>query len=246
MTMRIDSLTDRPDLAEAHGHLADLWPEFMLHDPAAELYFGRLEAYSDHVFLATDHTGRVVARALSVPVAMGPAADRPSLPAAGWDGIIRWAWQDHLLARPPTHLSALEVTIVPEHRGHGLAQQLLERMRTAASHLDLAGLVAPVRPSRKHHEPRTPMATYAARTRDDRLPEDPWLRLHVRAGGRIAGVCPYSMTIPGTLDQWRSWLHLPLESSGKVDIPGGLVPLHVDLDQQHAVYIEPNVWIIHD
>jgi len=28
-------------------------------------------------------------------------------------------------------------------------------------------------------------------------------------------------------------------------VPGALVPVHVDLVQDHAVYVEPNVWMVH-
>jgi hypothetical protein len=47
------------------------------------------------------------------------------------------------------------------------------------------------------------------------------------------------MTIPGTLEQWRSWTGLPFAESGDVEVPGALVPVHVDVEADHAVYVEP-------
>jgi hypothetical protein len=32
---------------------------------------------------------------------------------------------------------------------------------------------------------------------------------------------------------------------GPVAVPGALVPVHVSLEQDHAVYVEPNVWVRH-
>lgn len=32
---------------------------------------------------------------------------------------------------------------------------------------------------------------------------------------------------------------------GPLVVPGALVPIHVDVDQDHAVYVEPNVWMQH-
>lgn len=58
-------------------------------------------------------------------------------------------------------------------------------------------------------------------------------------------VCPTSMTISGTLAQWRRWTGLAFDASGPVTVPGALVPAHVDVDQDHAVYVEPNVWMHH-
>ena len=74
---------------------------------------------------------------------------------------------------------------------------------------------------------------------------DPWLRVHVRAGARIVNVAHYSMVIPGTLAQWRKWTGLPFDRSGPVEVPHALVPVHCDVDQDRAIYVEPNVWVHH-
>lgn len=244
MTVDIVSLAARPDLESAADVLTDLWPRFMLHDPMAALYFARRRDHAEHGFVALDGD-RVVGRAYSVPFAMGWPLRRRGLPPDGWDGVVQWAWLDHLAGRAPTHVSALEIMVAPSHRGTGLALRLLEAMKDGARAIGARELVAPVRPSRKHEEPHTPMTTYAARTREDGLPADPWLRLHVRAGGRIERVCPTAMTITGTLAQWRAWTGLPFDRSGTTLVPGALAPVHVDVEQDHAVYVEANVWMVH-
>lgn len=238
-------LADHPRLAGGFWDLTELWPTFMLEDPIADLYFSQLDRHPDHVLLAVDGEGQVLARALGVPFAMGAAVRRPELPPNGWDGVIRWSWLDQVADRPPTHLSALEITVAPAARGTGLAVRMLDALRDSARGRGLQGYVAPVRPSRKHLEPAVDMASYAARTREDGLPEDPWLRLHVRAGGRIVGVCPTSMTIAGTLAQWRGWTGHPFDGGGPIEVEGTLAPVHVDSANDHAVYVEPNVWVAH-
>jgi hypothetical protein len=94
-------------------------------------------------------------------------------------------------------------------------------------------------------EPFVPMQEYAARTHADGLPADPWLRVHVRAGGRIVKVAPTSMVVPGTIADWRRWTGMEFATSGPVVVPGALTPVHVSLEQDHAVYVEPNVWVRH-
>ncbi len=89
------------------------------------------------------------------------------------------------------------------------------------------------------------MAEYVERRRPDGLPEDPWLRVHVRAGGEIVRVAPASMTVSGSLAEWRAWTGLPFDRDGAVEVPGALTPVHCDLAQDHAVYVEPNVWVRH-
>ena len=53
------------------------------------------------------------------------------------------------------------------------------------------------------------------------------------------------MTISGTVAQWRLWTGLPLTESGTVVVAGALTPLHVAVEHDHAVYVEPNVWVHH-
>jgi hypothetical protein len=83
------------------------------------------------------------------------------------------------------------------------------------------------------------------RVRGDGLPVDPWVRVHVRLGARLVKVCPLSMSVPGTLAQWREWTGLALTSSGSHDVPGALSPVHVSVEHDCAVYVEPNVWVHH-
>jgi hypothetical protein len=149
-------------------------------------------------------------------------------------------------SRAPTALSALEISIDPDWQRKGLSRVLVDALRSAAARAGFTDLVAPVRPSRKSDHPQVPMAEYVTWLREDGLPSDPWLRVHVRAAGRIVKVCPASMVIPGSLAQWRSWTGLPFDRSGPVDVPGALTPVQVSVEHDHAVYVEPNVWVRHD
>jgi hypothetical protein len=62
----------------------------------------------------------------------------------------------------------------------------------------------------------------------------------------VVAVCPLSMTVAGTLSQWRDWTGLPFDISGEVTVPGALNPVLVSIEHEHDVYIEPNVWMHHD
>jgi len=71
------------------------------------------------------------------------------------------------------------------------------------------------------------------------------VRTHVRAGARIVKVAPCSMVIAGTIAEWRRWTGLVFRQSGPAIVPGALSPIHVSLEQDHAVYVEPNLWVHH-
>jgi hypothetical protein len=126
-----------------------------------------------------------------------------------------------------------------------LSAWLLTGVRDRCAALGFGSLFGPVRPSHKSFEPTVPIADYVARRRPDGLPADPWLRVHERLGAHIVKIAPTSMTISGTLAGWRDWTGLPFDVSGDVVVPGALVPVHASVEQDHAVYVEPNVWMQH-
>ena len=238
------SVAERPDLIPALEAMPDTWPPFTFHDTVGELLFPLLvHEFPDHQLVALDEEGDVVGRVHSIPFSF--SGDLADLPDRGWSGVLQAgfgaAWQD----LPVTAVSLLEATLVPAVRGAGLSPQLLRAARDRIRAAGVTDLFAPVRPTGKADEPGTPMAEYAARVRDDGLPEDPWLRVHVRVGGRVVRVCPASMTVPGCLERWREWTGLPFDVSGPLLVPGALCPVHVSVEQDQAVYVEPNVWVHH-
>jgi hypothetical protein len=89
------------------------------------------------------------------------------------------------------------------------------------------------------------MSDYLQRIRPDGLPEDPWLRVHMRAGARVDRIAPLSMVIAGTLAEWRAWTSLSFDTDGSTEVPGALAPVEVDVANDHVVYVEPNVWVRH-
>ncbi|MEU2319971.1 N-acetyltransferase [Streptomyces althioticus] len=245
MTYKITSLAERPDRARDVWEMADSWPEFVIADLVGSACFPRIAAeLPAYVLFAEDERGEVVATAHSVPFALH-APGRGSLPVSGWDQVLVWAFADLRTGVRPDTVSAIAVTVTPEAQGRGLSALVLAAMRDNARAHGFTEVVAPVRPSAKHLEPRTPVEEYVRRVRPDGLPEDPWMRVHARAGATVERVAPASMTVSASLDQWRHWTGLPFDTSGPVEVPRVLVPVHCDVERDHAVYVEPNVWMRH-
>ena len=206
--LELVTLRVRPDLRPQlfAGALESLWPEFMQRDPTAMLYFAdaHLDCYLDTAFAIIDPVApdAAVGRAFAVPFVFEDLPDRTELPDAGWDGVIRWAHRDRTLGRTANALSALEITLLPERRGQGASRVILDAMRDHARSLGYRHMFAPVRPTAKHLEPFTPIGDYVRRRTVEGLPTDPWLRVHVRAGGDIVKVAPASMVIAGSIAEW--------------------------------------------
>ncbi|MEO3755552.1 N-acetyltransferase [Streptomyces sp. B6B3] len=246
MDLLVTTAEQRPDLVPLLGDFHD-WPSFMNEDPVAPLYFDDLEeAFPGYVLIGIDRNrpDRLVAKGYSVPFTWDRDPDE-SLPAGGWDEVILTATRDRLAGRRGTLVSALEISVRPDLRGTGLSSVMLAEMRRNAADRGHTSLVAPVRPNAKHRHPGVSIVDYANLRRDDGLPVDPWLRVHARAGGRIAGTAVRAMTIAGTLAEWRAWTGLPFDATGPVEVPGALVPVHCDVEHDHAVYCEPCVWVHH-
>ncbi len=250
--LAVATLSERPELRAQlfSAEFAAAVPEFLRHDPTAALYYGSkaLDRYRDFVLAAVDRDDpdRVVARGCSVPFAFRDGtAGRNELSEDGWDAAIRWADADWRADRRPTVVSALEIIVLPPYRGRGISQLMLAAMIANTWARGFADLYAPVRPSDKHHEPFTPFAEYVARTRGDGLPYDSWLRAHVRAGGRIVKIAPCSFIAAGTLAEWSRWTGRDFARSGEIVVPGALCPVHVSVEHDHAVYVEPNLWVHH-
>ena len=243
--LAVVTLHDRPDLLEAALALGGVGAEFLQHDPVGSLARARLlrHRWPQH-FAVVLEGDTAVARAVSIPFWMG-GEGREELPDHGWDGILLWAAEDALHGRTPNCVAALDIQVDESRRGEGLSRQALAAMTEVAGRHGFTELVAPLRPAGKAAEPRTAMADYARRVRDDGLPEDPWLRVHVRAGAQIVKVAPFSMTVSATLGRWRSWTGLPFDADGPVDVEGGLAPVLVSQAADLGVYVEPNVWVRH-
>jgi GNAT superfamily N-acetyltransferase len=243
--MIIDRLSDRPDLLDRLYEVDANWPEFTQADPAVNALFGQVASTFPHLCVAaTDASGAVLATGRATAFTFD-LPGRDALPDGGLDRAMVWAFSDQLAGRTPDTASAVEIAIGQQHRGSGLSHRMLAALRDAARDAGLSRLVAPVRPNGKHQYPALPMTEYITMVRADGLPVDPWLRVHVRAGGRILQVAPASMVMDGSLAQWREWTGLPFDRTGDVIVPEALVPVHCDAEHDHAVYVEPNVWVEH-
>lgn len=242
--MEIVDLGSRPDLADAALNLGDVGGEFIYRGSSGKMI--TLERFRRHwarYFLIAIEDDVPIARALSVPLAY-PADDRAELPDHGWDEAIQWAAQDKMDGRAPNALCALEVVIDPAHRGRGLSAPMLKALKDRAAETGLEKLIVSVRPIGKEQEPDVPMPEYATRRRDDGLFADRWLRTHERLGARMIKICPFAVTISGSLEDWREWTGVKLVD-GDNTFPGGIAPIVASVERDYGVYVEPNVWMEH-
>ena len=236
--MRAFTYAERPDLAARTGEIEDTFAPFLGHGEVALRHWHRLrqELPELQLVLWDEERDAVVGHGRTMP-----ARAAEGLPGGIDDMLETWFGGGE---RPePDVLSALVAVVDRERRGEGLSSLLIGAMRDLARQQGFPALVAPVRPTWKDRYPLIPMERYVSWQRDDGLPFDPWLRLHARLGAKPLEVCPESMRVEGSSDEWEEWTGIAFPDDGDYVVPGALVP--VRFEGGRGVYVEPNVWMRH-
>jgi len=244
---RIITPNDLEDYRDQAGDITEAsWPEFMLHDPIAnENWHDLFDRFEKYQFALLDtQTNRMAAFGNSLPLHWGK--DISELPEGGWDWVFLKAIEDHKNGIQPNIQSAIQIAIHPDYQSQGLSMMMVKAMRDIGESKGFKHLVAPVRPNQKSKYPLTSIDDYITWKTDEGLPFDAWLRVHARAGARIIKPCHEAMTINGTRDEWEVWTKLKFPESGEYYIPGALNPMEMNLEKDKGVYIEPNVWMVHE
>jgi hypothetical protein len=168
-------------------------------------YSGRLfEEFGDFQFALYDEDEQeVIAEGHTLPCAWDGTTDGLG---QGIDEMTAAAFEAYDAGRNATALCAMAAEIGPRFQEGGLATRMLDEMADLARDADLGHLIAPVRPSLKDRYPITPIERYMEWTQENGEPFDPWIRVHIRRGARIAKPIPRSMQIRhgrrlGTVDR---------------------------------------------
>jgi GNAT superfamily N-acetyltransferase len=236
--VRVFTFAERPDLADRTDEVPEAFPEYMGHGEVLIEHWGKLRERLPELQLALWDEER---DALAGYGQTMPAREAEGLPG-GVDNMVE-AWFGCGARPEPDVLSALVAVVDPRRRGEGLSGLLIEGMRDLAGRNGFTSLIAPVRPTWKERYPLIPMERYVRWTRADALPFDPWIRLHARLGAEQLEVCPASMRVEGTCEEWEAWAGMPFPADGRYVVPGALVP--VEFAGGRGVYVEPNVWMRH-
>ena len=237
---------DLPDYRQRAGEITDAsWPEYMLHDPIAnESWHELFDRFIDYQFALFDtDANRMAAMANSLPFYW----DQPleELPEGGWDWVFLKAIEDHQNGVAPNIQSAIQIAIHPDYQSQGLSSKMIQAIRGIGRSKGFQYLVAPVRPNQKSKYPLISIDDYIKWTNEEGLPFDAWLRVHARAGAKIIKPCHEAMMMRGTRLDWEEWTGMKFPQTGKYVIPGALNPVEINLEKDEGIYVEPNVWMVH-
>lgn len=243
-------LLEPDELSKYHESAIELahasWPQFMWQGHAAKEHWGeffeRFKKYQSVLVEVAEN--RVVAIGHSLPFRWD--AELTNLPEEGWDWVIEKAVQDDKKGVTPNILAAVFVGVRDEYKKHGLSRSILLSFQPTARTHGFRNLVIPVRPNEKPKYPLISMDDYITWKNETGMPLDAWLRIQVRAGGKFIKVCHRSKTVRGSRADWESWTNMKFPQSGRFIVPGALEPMEMDAEKDEGIYIEPNVWTLHE
>ncbi len=220
-----------------------IWSEFMQNDKIANKYWDSLYTnFSDYQFAVLDDA-KLLGIGNSIPLYWNQSVEK--LPTEGLDWAMEKANADFKKKLVPNTLVGIQILINPEYQGHGLSYKMIEIMKKIAFSKNIDNIALPVRPTLKSKYPLISMNDYIHWKNKDGLPFDSWIRVHIKAGGKIVGICSKSMQISGTIAEWESWTNLKIQTSGEYIVDKALAPVRMDIEKDIGKYIEPNVWIVY-
>ncbi len=219
---------------------------FLIHDvwadPASLALF---EIYPEFQFgLVEATTQLMIAQGNCIPLTYESRFDE--LPDEGCDWALAKWLEDREQNRLPNALCVVSISILPEYQGKNLSQYLIGYMKELAQYHGLNSLIMAARPSLKYLYPLIPIERYITWRDKNGLIFDPWLRVNVKHGAKIAGICFKSTTINDTIDGWEDRVGMRFPETGDYIIPKGLVPVKIDYPNNMGIYIEPNIWLYYD
>lgn len=239
---RTTTLGDTPKATasvEALGAVA--WPTFLHHGDIRN--WSRLfEQFARYQVVLVGDSGEVVGVGHTVPIDWDGTVE--GLPES-IETILQRAVRLHEGGGRATTLSALAIIVAPDHQRQGHSERILQAMRALAVSEGMRSLIAPVRPTLKSEYPLVPFQRYVEWKRDDGLPFDPWLRVHVRLGASPLKIIPEGVVVEGTVKEWESWTGMSFFDSGEYVVPGALQPVAISRTAGMGRYADPNIWMEH-
>ena len=218
------------------------WPQFMQGEKVMRTYWGFLLNNFDHYQSVLTIENKIIAVVNSAPFRLG--SDVNALHENGIYWGLKQISHNYYNELQPDTLMALQIVVNPDYQGKEISYECLNILKTLAYQQGLDRVVIPLRPSSKHLYPLIDINNYVNWKNKEGFPYDPWLRVHIKAGGKIVKLCK-GISIQASIPQWEEWTGLHFGSTGSYVIPKALNTIYADLDENTATYSQDNIWVVH-
>jgi hypothetical protein len=237
--MKLETLADDPKLIDILNWIhTEPWPRYLNESEIIKKYWRKLyQIYPQYQFLLKENS-EYMGLANVFPISWDGSID--GLPE-GFDDAIKKVLRT---SDTVNALCALAIVVRKKFSGRDLSSIILKHVKKIGLVNGFSNLIIPVRPTLKSKYPLIPMKMYMNWERSG-LPFDPWLRTHVKNGGKILIEADSSTVVRGSVSDWQEWTGMYFGDSGDYIVDGALSPIMIDLQNDVGEYIEPNVWMLH-
>ncbi len=243
---KIISGIEKPELADTIMSLMqDTWPKFILNDPVGSRCWIELYLRFPEFQLAymNTQTNEIFAVANSIPAFLKNVPE--DLGERGWHWCIEKGLEDSDAGRSPNAQLPLAITVPKKYQTSQLGGFMIGHMKSVGISRKFKYFLGALRPNQKTQYPLIPFDQYVNWRREDGLPFDAWIRAHWRVGARPIKPCYKSLVIEGSVADWEDWSGLIMPQSGLYIVPGALVPVKINVEEDRGIYEEPNLWTQH-
>ncbi|GMQ55844.1 hypothetical protein AN1V17_02360 [Vallitalea sediminicola] len=221
----------------------DAWPEYFIGDETNKKYWGKLfDKFPKYQMALRNKDGDIVAVGNSIPICWEGTTE--TLPK-GWDEGLEKGFIDGENNKEPNCLLVLAAVVDKKHQNKGLSTLILKAFKSLGHRYNLSRIIVPVRPTGKANHPEVVFEQWCERKRPDGMPEDNWLRIHERIGGKNLRIETQSQYVVGTIEEWGKWSGQDINESGEYNFKDTLQPVKIDMDKGTGEYYDPCVWMEH-
>ena len=164
------------------------------------------------------------------------------LPNEGWDWMLEKGVKDYENSKKPNSLGGLQIIVTKDNLGKGYSKILISEAKRMVKKEGYENFIIPIRPTFKSRYPNMKMKEYIDLKVDGKI-YDPWIRTHLKGGAKILNVCFKAMYIDGNLKFWEKLMNRKIEKTGTYIVEGALNPVEIDVENNHGIYYESNIWI---
>jgi len=245
MDFTVATFKERPDLFNQQEEICGrAFPAFLYYSDTATAFWEKMiSCYGNFQFLLLEQD-QVAAVINCLPLNLDMPVE--TLPDDAFDWAFVKSIKDYEDGKKLNAAVGVQIIVPETYQGKGVSGAAVKALKKACSQKGLEKIIIPVRPTLKSRYPLQSMEDYMRWNRDDGLPLDPWLRVHVRCKGRIVKVCSNAVEIKGSIEQWETWTKMIFPRSGEYVVEGALCPVAIDKEQDLGRYVEPNVWVSYD
>ncbi|XBX10026.1 hypothetical protein QMP26_19440 [Enterocloster clostridioformis] len=217
------------------------WPQFIQGEKVMRSYWGfMLGVFNDFQWVLTKND-MVIAVINSAPFKLG---ESDTLHENGIYWGLQQVTHNYYADIMPNTLLALQIVVNPQFRGKAVSYECLKVLKHQAYEKGFERIVIPLRPSLKHLYPLIDSGSYINWKNWEGYPYDPWLRVHIKGGGKIVKQCK-GISIRASIQEWELWTGLHFATSGQYIVQGALNPVYADLSNNMAYYTQDNIWVVH-